>query len=378
MKMKSLLLTSMLSLVAVSLGAAEKNSGPQRKVNGCCPPPCPCGVSVNDPDWLITPTVKPARSGNECTGAYITAEFIWWKTHLGGTEWIFDGFVDDGNDIVPEGTAPKPGHIRHADFEFQPGFKVGLGWLSPHDGWDVYAHYTWLHQKPETSRYTLKEGTGNLAIFGTVTPPDGAGANPEVIAAGLRWKQYFNVVDLELGRNFFISRYLTLRPHFGLKWANIREHFSTEGAGEVGGTDFIDYAQTFRQNMWGIGGRAGLDTVWRFTENWGIYGDIAGTALWSDFHVREFNKVQSLTDDVGPVVTLNTEEVVLQVIPVFEFALGLQYMTWVGCNCDYYIQFSAGWEAQIWCDFNQLLYLHPTRSGNLSLHGLTAKAEFAF
>jgi len=376
MKMKSLLLTSLCSLVAASLGAAEKQMPPKRVVNGCCPPPCPCGVSARDPDWLITPAVYPAKTGADCPGAYFTADFIWWKTHLGGTEWVFDGITDQGG-LVTEGTNPKPGHIRHADFEFEPGFKVGAGVFFAHDGWDLYGNYTWLHQDAEVARYAAKEGTGNLAILGTVVKEDGEDGTPEVIAAGLRWKQYFNVVDLELGRNFFISRYLTMRPHFGLKWANIREHLSTTGLGILN-SDLIDYTQTYGQNMWGIGARAGLDTVWRFTENWGIYGDIAGTALWSDFHVNEVMTSIGVQPAFPGVVTWNTKEVVLQVIPVFEFGLGLQYMTFVGCNCDYYIQFSAGWEAQIWCDFNQIFYNHPTRSGNLSVHGLTAKAEFAF
>jgi hypothetical protein len=80
-------------------------------------------------------------------------------------------------------------------------------------------------------------------------------------------------------------------------------------------------------------------------------------------------------DRVISPTTLNTRQVITEVIPVLELGLGLTYMAWFD-NDEYLFQVSAGWEEQVWLDFNH--FINTFRNGNLSLQGLTVKVGFAF
>jgi hypothetical protein len=349
------------SLFSMSMGLLNAQQQTNRQL------PQPESVTTQ-PKGMITPAVAPrVRDG---AGLIFTADFIWWKTNISGMEYATSGVVDDGNVFVPFGVSTKKGHVSQPNFDFEPGFKVGAGLDFAYDGWDLYANYTWLNGDTERNSISAHRGKGATTLFPVVT------VFGDIFTSGItketsKWRQHFNVVDLELGRNFFISRRLTLRPHFGLKSAWISEKWKLR---YVDNDPTLINSQKRKQTLWGIGTRAGLNTVWHFSRNWGVYGDIAATALWSDFHIKAKDKETDLLLAVSPT-TLHTKEVITEVIPVFETGLGLTYMAWFDHE-EYLFQVSAGWEEQVWLDFNHLVDF--SRTGNLSVHGLTVKAGFAF
>jgi hypothetical protein len=324
---------------------------------------------TTQPKGMITPAVAPKVKDG--AGVIATGDFIWWKTNIGGMEYATSG-VADGGVNVPFNTSVKRGHVSQPNFDFEPGFKLGLGLDFAHDGWDLYANYTWLNGDTEHNSLSAHRGNGASTLFGFADNFGLLGLS-NISKESSSWRQHFNVIDLELGRNFFISRHLTLRPHFGLKSAWIDEKWKLE----FKLSSFPDVIRQIRkQSLWGIGTRAGLNTVWHFSRNWGLYGDVDVTALWSDFHVKakDRSKMPTFASSVSST-NLRTREVITEVIPVIEMGIGLTYMAWF--NQDQYLfQISAGWEEQIWIDFNH--FVDFSRSGNLSAQGLTIKAGFAF
>jgi hypothetical protein len=354
------------SLFSMTTGLLNAVSLPMKAQSS---PPQPQQEAVTtQPKAMITPAVAPrVRDG---AGFIFTADFIWWKTNIGGMEYATTGYADGGTVYVPFGSSPKQGQVVQPNFDFEPGFKLGAGLDFAYDGWDLYANYTWLNGETKRNSISSHKGSAALTLIQMVDLYGDVYIN-ELTKESSEWKQHFNVVDLELGRNFFISRHLTLRPHFGLKSAWIDERFKLKCL-EVD-TKYLDKL-TRKQNLWGIGIRAGLNTVWHFSRNWGLYGDIAATGLWSDFHVK-FKDKQTYSTTATSANTLNTRYVITEVIPVFELGLGLTYMAWFDDD-QYLFQVSAGWEEQVWLDFNHII--DPSRIGNLSLQGLTIKAGFAF
>lgn len=323
---------------------------------------------TTQPRAMITPAVAPrVRDG---AGLIFTADFIWWKTNISGMEYAASGVVDKGSVFVPFGKSTKRGHVNQPNFDFEPGFKIGAGLDFAYDGWDLYANYTWLNGDTERNSISAHRGKGATTLF-PIVDVFGDISLFSIAKEKSKWRQHFNVVDLELGRNFFISRRLTLRPHFGLKSAWIAEKWKLKFV--ENDPTFIDY-QKRKQTLWGIGTRAGLNTVWHFSRNWGLYGDIAATALWSDFHIKAKDRERDTALAISPT-TLKTKEVITEVIPVFETGLGLTYMAWFDHD-EYLLQVSAGWEEQVWLDFNH--FVDFNRTGNLSVHGLTVKVGFAF
>jgi len=325
-------------------------------------------VTQPEKERVITPIVAPQPK--ETAKIEATADFIWWKSYLGNMEYAWSG-VFDGVLVDTPNSASK-GTIKAPDFSFAPGLKLGLGVVFLHDGWDLYANYTRLANQEEKNSIIGKQGVGLIGLF----PPLVTNFSLEAIKeATCTWEQSFNVLDLELGRNFFISRYLTLKPFFGLKFDWIEEEFHEKFFGQPRSRGaLIDVMR--KERVWGIGIRAGLDTVWHFTRNWGLYGDFAITALWSDFHT--IIKEQTINRVQDQVAAINSYEKIQQVTPVYEAGLGLIYMLWF--NKDRYLFYSKiGWEEQVWVHYNQIIPPNfNVKAGNLSLHGLTAEVGFTF
>jgi hypothetical protein len=323
---------------------------------------------TTQPRAMITPAVAPRVSDG--AGLIFTADFIWWKTNISGMEYATSGVVDTGFVFVPLGQSTKKGRVAQPNFDFEPGFKIGAGLDFAYDGWDLYANYTWLNGDTERNSISARRGRGATTLI-PIVDAFGFFIISNVIKARSEWRQHFNVVDLELGRNFFISRRLTLRPHFGLKSAWLSEKFVLRYANSE--STFLG-EQNRRQTLWGIGTRAGLNTVWHFSRNWGLYGDLAATALWSDFHVKTRDRETDVSLTISPR-TLNTKQIITEVIPIFETGLGLTYMAWFNQD-ECLLQISAGWEQQVWLGYNH--FIDFNRTGNLSVHGLTIKVGFAF
>lgn len=298
----------------------------------------------------ITPNAGPRVTDG--VDVSVTADFIYWYAEQDGLGYAMTG----------AGAGAASGKVYQPTGQWSPGFKVGLGLALGHDGWDTNLEYTWF-QASESSSIT---SAGLLAMWDAHTQ-----ALPTITAASSSTNFHFNVLDWELGRNFYISQNLTLRPHTGLKgsWQTMNYGVSYTNSATVSDN------MSNNQKYWAVGLRSGLDTAWHFTKEWSIFGDIAFSALWSNFKVTR----QDSTTTSGVVATtLNTKSTINTVKPVLEMALGLRWETWFSDN-DYHFMIQAGWEDQLWSSMNQVLHLNEQSAhGDLGLQGLTVKVRFDF
>lgn len=301
-------------------------------------------MSQND----ITPPAGPLVDAG--ARFVMTADFIYWQMKQDSMDYS-NNILDGGVDINQTGTAAdvintftSNGKVSKLNFDYRPGFKVGAGIISDHDNWDLMTQYTWLRQ----------HARGNNSVSHTDVVPAFSALNGTTFVSENKsrgeWKSHFNNIDLELGRSFFISRRLVLRPHIGLKGAWINQKFNissgTQGVSIdprlVNAIDFIalptsligvsDTENKQSQRFWGVGLRAGLNTSWHFTRDWSIYGNIAASELSCRFKnkvtVKQTANFPSPANDVEAVTNVyNMSETKSFHImrPVLEMALGLRY-----------------------------------------------------
>jgi len=308
---------------------------------------------TTEPRGLITPTVAPRV--NKGQDILIDADFIWWKSYVSNFEYA----QIDGNILTPK-------------FQFEPGFKLGTGMDLYHDGWDIYTEYTWLRQ-PES----MNSGTSTDVGYSSFMIAFAQGRDSGILSSiplldTTAWrKSEFNILDAEVGRNFFISKRLTLRPHIGLKGASLFEKTKIiySGTGSVEVDTLI-----LKQNLSGIGIRGGVDTVWHIIPSFGFYGDLSFTALWGSFHNTLSNRAL-LNGSAWKTSLYRTNQ---DIVPIFEAGLGLTYMTWFKDN-KYQLYAKAGWEEQIWLGYNKnLVNGQISTGGSLTLQGFTAKLGLVF
>ncbi len=325
---------------------------------------------------VITPQVAPHIVDG--TDTFITADFIWWRTNIEAMEYAYGGVSNNGT-LVTAGTSTAQQSAQNPDFQYDPGVKVGLGWHFDHDGWDMTAGWTYLASGTQGNSTSAFAGSGaGMTTVQPVALTDGTNVPMNVTTAASKWKQDFNVIDLELGRDFFLSRYLTMRPHLGFKTAWIHETTTntfTPVAGTVDSTvdNFVTGASLYNnEHMWGLGIRTGFDTGWHISKNWMIYGDLAFTNLWGRFTKAG---TTSLTETVGARTTMDTVQTYYTVLPVIEAGIGLSYICWFSKN-HYRFETRLGWEEQVWINYNRSQ--DYTRVGNLSVQGLTLKTMLNF
>ncbi len=229
--------------------------------------------------------ITPQAGAKVTHGAdpFITAEFIYWKAVEDGLDYAFGG-------ASPSTATAHHGSVHEPSFEYQPGFKLGFGLKFGHDGFDLYGNWTWLNEFDSHSSARSKTNSVLGATwFTSMIDANGFldATAPYTDTAKAQWNMKFNALDLELGRNFFISRYLTLRPHFGLKFGWIDQHNEVKYKNLLAlDPDTSVYKSHMREDFFGVGIRTGLDTVWYFTKHFGMYGDFALSALWSDFNTH--------------------------------------------------------------------------------------------
>ena len=326
----------------------------------------------------ITPTAGPRVAHG--ADVFITADFIYWKAVQDGLDYAITGVLGNGALLgglvtVPPGITEK-GSVSNPGFSFEPGFKIGLGLNLGHDGWDLTSEYTWYHSNQSNS-------TSGVGITNAVPAVSQGLLAFGDVKRNASWDLHFNVIDLELGRSFYVSQFLTLRPHAGLKatWQD-QDSKTTISPSEgfvIGGQQQSQpnnpYVSTQDHDTWGIGTRIGLDTSWYFVKNWSIYADIAWTSMWTDYDVDRKDTLR--LNDTDTVTFVNTNNSSYAVRFVGEFELGLRYEIWF-YDDNYHFAIQAGWEQQVWVNYGNFIRLYNDVSGDLNMHGLNLKLRFDF
>ncbi|MCB1109859.1 MAG: autotransporter outer membrane beta-barrel domain-containing protein, partial [Chlamydiia bacterium] len=297
--------------------------------------------------------ITPAAGPRVAHGAdvFITANFIWWKAQQDGLRYASSGVNTTTTAADPFASA-STGKNKFVGSDWDPGFKVGLGLNLSHDGWDLFAQYTWLHSSDSNSI------SSNDAVVSNFAANSGQiNGNPTLMfgtrATG-KWDLHFNVIDVELGRNFYLSQFLTMRPFIGFKgtWQDQDTRFNYESTGfNIDGVPTPatgPYRIHNHVDTWGIGVRGGLNLAYYMAKSWSIYGNLAWTSMWADYDDLK------RTDTLDDATTGNSSRRInisndsyYTIKYVAETEIGLRWEIWF-YDDNYHFAIQAGWEQQVW------------------------------
>lgn len=329
----------------------------------------------------ITPNAGP-RVMYGCD-IILTADLIWWKTKQSGLVYGATGFLNSPKTAADAFEPIPKGRTAQVEYEWDPGFKVGTGLNFWHDGWDVCIEYTRLLTK---GSHAIKQDNDIIPSF--IFPNDTLGTAKIFTAnrADSRSYLHFNVADLELGRNFYISQFLMLRPHLGLKGSWQSQDWRTRYQSndlsiqlKEGGTLHLSgpYRMHHHSNYYGVGLRTGLDTAWHFNTNWSLFGDTAWTAMWSRYRLIRRDTIDDTTTGKKQR-THNLSSNFSDIKLVGEFQIGLRYEIWF-FDDRYHLQIQVGWEEQLW--INHMKFIKALTAAayyDMTTQGLNAMIRFDF
>lgn len=311
----------------------------------------------------VTPSAGPRVING--LGLFFTGDYIYWTARQDNMQYASTGYSSNNLENT------RPGSAANLKYQFQTGFKAGFGIGFEHDLWDLTTNYTWFQSNH--NKGSIK-GTKSSGLIPSFVPYIDLTEEDYFTNASSVWRLHFNVIDADFGRNFYISKYLSLRPFVGLKGSWQNQHNNSSYSGIKDELSF-SYLRKLSNSFWGVGIRSGCNTAWHLAGTWSIYADVALSALWSQAKTNRIDTSILPDEIITPVSQGNNAH---SVVPVLELALGIRKDQWF-YNNRFHIAVQAGWEEQVWWNQNQFAWAQSiSQTGNLVLQGLTARIRFDF
>ncbi len=321
-----------------------------------------CDLSNRD-DMLVAVPPGVLCATEDGPNFYVDAAYTLWTAREEGLSFAISNWYTAH---IPEADS-SPGQVFYPDWKLRSGFKVGAGWYACHDCWDVKFLYTWFRNKNnamQAASFASTQGVGTWLSQGFTLD-----------SAASRWNNWFQRVDGQLGRSFYVGHYLSFRPFLGVLGAFDEQWFD------------IDYvrtpniARTWRntQKFWGIGPYAGFNSSFVMFHSdqteWSLFLDSGFSLPWSRF------KTHQLWFDNNDLVIADYGNTFWTLSSMFELALGLRYQFFFNCWCrDRSFTLQAAWEEQIWFSHNQfkIILESDTLRGNYAMQGFTLTLGLSF
>lgn len=334
-----------------------------------------CGCMVNPPG---RPEVKCGYN------VFVEADLLWWSAYQTGLEYVVETKTDPGFPVsINNGDA----HSQSNTYDW--GFRFGVGYNMPHDGWDLYGNWTFFNNEWEDSKKAPLNGT----LFPIWMNPDlDLSPTPLVGGAGVttakaNWEFELNMIDLELGREFFVSKWLTMRPHVGFRYARLDQKWHVNYRFMYDSRNYRDEVHN-SNDFWGFGLRGGLNTQWGLGSGFSIYGNAAAALLHGHFHISQQESLVNVgTREKQNRLKLNNRFRAGRATT--DIALGLRWDHMFEGD-RFHLGVQLGWEHHMFFGQNQMWqFVNGTASGSidaahnrandeLSTQGWTLAARFDF
>ncbi len=324
---------------------------------------------------------------------YMTGSFVYWQLSQDNMEVAFNDQLTN-TDYTTNNKIK--GDLARMDFDYKPGFKVGLGINLDQDDWDVFSEYTRIHTSNNAST------NGAEIISGTTGPIFPTWGHPYVIqtnvynTASEKWDCHLDVINLDLGRAYYVGTQLTFRPFVGA-----RSVFLTQSVhANYVNTSFTNTTGTFveipgvmdviqRNRSWSVGTRVGVDTNWMLGMGVRLFGNANADVLYTKYKIQ--NKTHFLVASgadgfaTGQTLFHVSKEKVPALRGHTDLEMGFGWGSYFDNN-NWHIDLSASYEFQIFFDQNMLTKYYngfmtgklEQPNGNLYAQGLTATARFDF
>lgn len=290
-------------------------------------------------------------------------DVLFWRAKVAGTKYAYSNSRFSTNQ-------PVLGRAKECEFGWDWGLRLGVGRNFNHDQWSASGEFTY-YRTGGNSKLVGGETTAVIPLRGPFAQP--------VHVAKSSMKDAFYNLDVNLYRHYFISAALALKPSIGLKntWLSLKQVVKYNDGTNLG----FNTAETRdKSKFWGIGPKAGIDTTWHLYNGLQLYGNVAGSLLYSYFKVEEYSILTPTRDH-----DFLMKDKKHLFVPNIQFNLGIGYSSFIREKRNY-ISFRLGYETLYYFRANQMLNLtefnntfrFDNMSEDVSMYGVTFSAKLYF
>jgi len=220
---------------------------------------------------------------------YLNADFLLMKPTEKGLEYAIE---QNNNDITAFHTFPLQEGFMHGfssrsqEWDWRPGFRVGMGFYLKPDVWNIETSWTYLRIKADSA--VDNSGTGTLLglFFPVAAPTDLYFLNN----ASARWSGDLNTFDIMFGKSYHISRFYVCNPMFGIRSAWIDQDYHVRYYINNIAKDNV----YLKNDYWAVGLRGYYDANFLLGKGWHIFAKAAFALLFGKFDISQFSSVNVL------------------------------------------------------------------------------------
>ncbi|MBS0654078.1 MAG: hypothetical protein JSR39_11205 [Verrucomicrobia bacterium] len=301
---------------------------------------------------------------------YVNADFLYWKAYCENLDYVTKGAQPD----IPSGRNQGPiGNYLRGNYDWEPGFRVGIGYCFKPDFWEIKGNYTFFFDEGNDS-----------AKAKTIDPPSLNGAYPQhtgtLIKAKSHLDLHYHVGDLYLASRFLVRSRLLLSFQFGPTGAFLEQKWKIVYTGPL--------QQSKMKVKWrfeGLGFRLGMLGDWLIGKGFGIFSQATLAGFFGVYHNHTVQNDFPFNQPTNLLVDAKIHE--HRLVPHFQFLMGPSW----GKNFHSWSLFlSAGYELNLWMsDLQEVLQgsLQPDNKagkdlrrtyGTFGIRGYTFKAQVNF
>lgn len=324
--------------------------------------------------------VNPPICSQLCpsNGFFLQGDFIYWIAQVRGLCYAQDG---EGNGTIRQNTGSNPisggsinfdGDVLRVHPNWDPGFRIGLGYTACYDAWTVWADWTRFHTHARES-HDFPNGSSGIVLWGHVAQTVGQ----STIFTTAKWGMDLDTVDLKLGRYYWIGCHCVIKPYIGVIGADIDQRLAIDYTlfPQINRTSAMDLR--LKCDFTGGGLEVGMDPRFVLGKGISIQARAAGSILYGRFH----GDFQETAD--GFLIAKSPDHFCNSVANL-QLALGIGWDYTFTCGS--HLGLHALWEENYWFGVNRMNHwLSELQKSyviqqqyNMILQGLSAGARFDF
>ena len=229
------------------------------------------------------------------------------------------------------------------DFDWNLGFRAGLGYITGHDDIEVNANWYYFYGKGDRS-IEKQSDTTLIPLFNVGAVPIGQ----TFFSANGHIKTQVHQIDLNLAKLFVVGTRLFIKAAAGLEAMWMRQGYTIKYLfldQQLNPADTDEFGS--RMHFWGIGPKFALHSFWQLFRKIGPIAEIDASMFYGVFKTtNEFIK-----NDTTQERLVNHYRITRFVLNAL---LGLEFRHWFE-KSDVHLRFRLGWENAIYFDQGRMV-----------------------
>lgn len=296
-----------------------------------------------------------------CGRGFIEGEFLYWRAYRGGLDRCVS-FESSEKKENGEVVSRCKGKRNDPHFEWRPGYRVGVGFLS-NRCWDIAAYWTDFHSRTDEKHRSTDQHRSGDQHHRSSAQHRSSDQEPSC-AQRQRWELDFQVVDLLMGYKLCMNSCFNFRPFIGVRAVKIEQ---TVKACRSKSLPFSIVGEHHKEKFCGVGPLLGLEAKVKLRCGFSLYADAATSILYGNNNVnfRNCDRFKGRASSSRLRQHLNGYQA------VFDAAIGIAFES---CFCNNMrLILKLGAEHHGYFDFN-----HLGSHEDLNLDGGTFSAAIVF